>query len=215
MKTKFAPSFCILSALLNAQTTTTLLGTVTDKSGAVVPNADVTATNTGANLSRTAKTNGQGEYRIDFLPWELSSNITLESGTPFTVTTGKDNNLDGNTNDRATTVGVPALDPHRGQSVVSAEWFNPAAFIPGANGTDGTSSRNLLDAPGAKNVDLGLFRNFRIHESILLQARGEFTNAFNIVNLSTPTASLSSSLVGQIRGAAAMRQVQLGLRLTF
>ena len=51
-----------------AQTTTTLLGTVTDKSGAVVPNADVTATNTGTNLARTAKTNSQGEYRIDFLP---------------------------------------------------------------------------------------------------------------------------------------------------
>jgi Carboxypeptidase regulatory-like domain/TonB dependent receptor len=147
--------------------------------------------------------------------WELSSIVTLESGTPFTVTTGKDNNLDGNTNDRATTVGAPALDPHRGQSVVSAEWFNPAAFLSGANGADGTSSRNLLDAPGAKNVDLGVFRNFRIGERIMLQARGEFTNAFNIVNLSAPTASLSSSLVGQIRSASAMRQVQLGLRLTF
>jgi hypothetical protein len=147
--------------------------------------------------------------------WEFSGIATLESGTPFTVTTGKDTNLDGTTNDRANTIGNPFLDPHRGQAIVSAEWFNTAAFTTGANGTDGTSSRNLLDAPGAKNVDLGLFRNFKIHERAMLQARGEFTNAFNIVNLSAPTASLSSALIGQIRSASAMRGVQVGLRLTF
>jgi len=41
---------------------------VSDKSGAIVQGAGVTATNTGTNLERTAKTNAQGEYRIDFLP---------------------------------------------------------------------------------------------------------------------------------------------------
>ncbi len=44
-----------------------------------------------------------------------------------------------------------------------------------------------------------------------MQARGEFTNAFNLVNLSNPTASFNSSLFGQIRTANAMRQVQVGL----
>jgi hypothetical protein len=48
-----------------------------------------------------------------------------------------------------------------------------------------------------------------------LQARGEFTNAFNMVNLSNPTATMNSSLFGQIRGGNPMRQVQVGLRLTF
>src|ERR1700740_2601294 len=49
-------------------TTTTMLGTVTDKSGAVVVDARVTATNAGTNLQRSVKTNAQGEYRIEFLP---------------------------------------------------------------------------------------------------------------------------------------------------
>ena len=131
------------------------------------------------------------------------------------MTTGKDNNLDGNTTDRANIAGAAALDPHRGQALVSLEWFNTAAFASGANGTDGTSGRNILDAPGTKNVDLALFRNFKFHERMTFQARGEFTNAFNIVNLGAPTTTLSSSLFGQIRSASAMRQTQLGLRLTF
>ena len=85
----------------------------------------------------------------------------------------------------------------------------------GTNGTDGTAGRNILDAPGSKNIDLGLFRDFHITERMKLQARGEFTNAFNMVNLSAPTLTFSSALFGQIRNARDMRQVQLGLRLTF
>ncbi len=55
--------------VLNAQiTTTTLFGTVTDKTGAMVAGADVTATNTGTNFVRSTKANEQGEFRIEFLP---------------------------------------------------------------------------------------------------------------------------------------------------
>src|SRR5262245_15406839 len=39
-----------------------VLGTVTDSSGAAVPNATVTITNTGTNVSETTKTNGSGNY---------------------------------------------------------------------------------------------------------------------------------------------------------
>ena len=104
---------------------------------------------------------------------------------------------------------------HRGIGAVSAEWFNTAAFTKGTTGSDGTFGRDVLSGPGTKNVDMGLFRNFRIRERVGLQARGEFTNAFNMVNLGNPTGTLSSSLFGQIRTASAMRQVQIGLRLTF
>src|SRR2546421_2710785 len=43
-------------------------GTVQDKSGAVVPNATVTVTNTGTNLVRTATTDGDGFYTLTNLP---------------------------------------------------------------------------------------------------------------------------------------------------
>ena len=72
-----------------------------------------------------------------------------------------------------------------------------------------------MDRPGSRNVDAGLFRTFKVTEKLALQARGEFTNAFNLVNLGAPTGTLSSTQFGQIRSAGAMRQVQIGLRLTF
>src|SRR6266403_1845521 len=49
-------------------TTTTIVGTITDQSGATIPNAQVTATNVATNLARTAPSNAQGEYRLEFLP---------------------------------------------------------------------------------------------------------------------------------------------------
>ncbi len=45
-----------------------MVGTVTDPSGAVVANAEVTATNVGTGASATANTNSTGEYRFDNLP---------------------------------------------------------------------------------------------------------------------------------------------------
>jgi hypothetical protein len=147
--------------------------------------------------------------------WQISAIVSLQSGLPVNITTGADTNLDGNNNDRVNVVGDPYLDPHRSRALTTAAWFNTAAFAKPANGADGNLARNLIDRPGSKDVDMGLFRNFKIVERVTLQARGEFTNAFNLVSLGAPTATLSSSQFGQVRSANSMRQVQLGLRLTF
>lgn len=46
----------------------TLTGTITDTSGASVPNAKVTLTETGTNVSRTAETNESGNYTFPTIP---------------------------------------------------------------------------------------------------------------------------------------------------
>lgn len=51
-----------------AQTTATILGTVSDASGAVVPKARVVATNRETNLSRATTTDDKGEYTVPLLP---------------------------------------------------------------------------------------------------------------------------------------------------
>jgi hypothetical protein len=148
--------------------------------------------------------------------WQLSPIIRLHSGTPFTVTTGTDVNLDGVNNDRPNIIGNPSLSPHRSRAEVEAQWFNPAAFVVPSTGTEGLASRNLLDGPGYKDIDAAIFRDFKFSERYTLQFRGEFTNIFNMVSLSNPSASLSNaSTVGTIRTAQGMRQTQLGVRLTF
>src|SRR5208283_2532065 len=46
----------------------TLLGTVTDPSGAVVPNATVTVILTGQSVQHTTVTNGSGDFTVPDLP---------------------------------------------------------------------------------------------------------------------------------------------------
>jgi hypothetical protein len=50
-----------------AQETGDIVGTVTDSTGAVVPNATVTLTNTATNVSQTAQSGGDGNYLFTFL----------------------------------------------------------------------------------------------------------------------------------------------------
>ena len=90
----FAGSFHPLFA---QEVTGTILGIVTDISGAVVPGAKVTITNTDRNaVERTAKTSKEGEYSAPLLPIGHYS-VTVE--TPgFKKTTQTDIIL--NVNDR-------------------------------------------------------------------------------------------------------------------
>ena len=155
--------------------------------------------------------------------WRISPIVTLHSGEPFNISSGKDNNLDGNNTDRPDLVaGIrPTLDPHRSRPAVASEWFNTAAFVAngpglgiGPGGADGNTPRNYLDQPGYHDVDMAVFRNFKF-ERYNLQARFESTNVFNMVNLDAPTATYTSSLFGHVNAAGSAREMQLGLRLTF
>src|SRR6202012_1351357 len=97
--------------------------------------------------------------------WEISPIVTLNSGTPLTVTSGSANNLDGNsTTDRPNLVAGqnPVLSPHRGRLAEAAQWFNTAAFVQngpgipggiGPGGADGNVARNSLRAPGYRGID--------------------------------------------------------------
>ena len=58
-----------LAAVSSAQTITgTITGTVSDASGAVVPNVKITATNEGTGVQTTATANRAGIYSLPFLP---------------------------------------------------------------------------------------------------------------------------------------------------
>jgi hypothetical protein len=148
--------------------------------------------------------------------WTVSTIFIWRSGDPLTITDSRDNNLDGQTNDRASLVGDPNLSHDRPESELIEEWFNRAAFVLPAPGQDGNAGRNIIDGPGRTTLDMGLFRDFGLSRGMKLQFRLEATNAFNIVNYMDPGTNLNASgTFGRIRGARPMRQVQLGLRLSF
>jgi hypothetical protein len=71
MKRLFLSMVVILlcsSAMLAQLPTATILGTVKDSSGGIVPGADITARETQTNQTRTDKSGADGAYRFDALP---------------------------------------------------------------------------------------------------------------------------------------------------
>jgi outer membrane receptor protein involved in Fe transport len=146
--------------------------------------------------------------------WQFNGIVTLSSGLPFTVTSGRDTMLSF-INSRANLVGDPNLPTDRPRQELIAMYFNPAAFAIPSEGTLGNSVRNFMTGPGFKKADLSLFRSFDLPGDARLQFRAEAFNAFNNVNLNTPVANISSATVGRITTAGPARVMQFGLRMTF
>jgi outer membrane receptor protein involved in Fe transport len=170
--------------------------------------------------------------------WSISAIVTMRSGTPFNITSGSDDNMDGDTNDRPNIVpGKIAQVVNNGGSRVkeAKQWFDTTAYCKvgaagcspgtGPGNLDGTVSPNSLSGPGYKDVDAAIFRDFTIKERVKFQFRGEATNVFNFVNLGTPGSTLNSpSTFGVISGTPSptttpagtgMRVLQVGGRLLF
>jgi Outer membrane receptor for ferrienterochelin and colicins len=74
-----AACMCIVSTTASAQALGVITGSVTDTSGAAIPRAHVTATETGTGFARSITTDDAGHYTIPSLrPTEYS--LTIEAG---------------------------------------------------------------------------------------------------------------------------------------
>ena len=149
--------------------------------------------------------------------WELTGIMTATTGSPFTVTAGKDQSQTGLNHDRA--VQVAGVNPFAsgicGTGVSCVNFLKASAFAEPATGTFGTLGKNTFVGPGSFTWDMGLFKNVPFNERFQLQFRAEFFNVFNNVNLNNPTSSLNSSGFGTINGASSPRIGQLALKLKF
>src|SRR5215475_6507933 len=90
MRARIFLVFLLLAAVsLTAQTFRgTILGTVTDPSGAVVAGAKVTVKNTGTGLERSTQTSADGSYSLPELPIGTYSVTVTQSGFQTFVATG-------------------------------------------------------------------------------------------------------------------------------
>jgi hypothetical protein len=163
--------------------------------------------------------------------WEISPIITLQSGSPFSISGGNSADLGGNNNntgsgcksncsDRADRVpGGPLKTREGGRSKWIKGYFNTAAFRPRPDGTFGTSGRNILNGAPIFNVDAALMKNWAI-ERFQLQLRFETFNTLNHPIMSNPDTNPSDATFGQINGGRgstsnAARVGQAALKLTF
>src|SRR6201996_7966231 len=91
MKARNFLLFLLLAAAgsVSAQTFRgTILGTVTDPSGAVVAGAQVTVKNTGTGLQRSTTTSGDGSYSLPELPIGTYDVTVTQAGFQTSVTKG-------------------------------------------------------------------------------------------------------------------------------
>ena len=74
------------AARLNAQALSGINGTVTDTSGAVIPNAHVTVTNIATQVSTKATTTSAGEYRItDLVPGTYTVKVEVSGFADYVL----------------------------------------------------------------------------------------------------------------------------------
>ncbi len=164
--------------------------------------------------------------------WQINGIFSRFSGRVFSVgSSGTSLSAPGNSQ-RADLIKpqVAILGGHgTGQS-----YFDPFAFAEVTDPRFGTAGFNILRGPGAANLDLGLFREFRISERWNLQFRAEainFTNTPHFGNPGTNVSDIQLDSLGNIknlngyteikdtrslaREGVDQRVIRFGLRLSF
>jgi hypothetical protein len=147
--------------------------------------------------------------------WQANGIFVAQTGTPYTVTSGRDQALSGTGTQRPDLTGDPNLDTGRSRDELMAGYFDATKFVLPALGSYGNAGRNLLIGPGSYNLDFALFKRFAFGERWQLQYRLEMFNAVNHANLGQPRRNINAARPGQIDTTSSPRIMQMGLRMTF
>jgi hypothetical protein len=157
--------------------------------------------------------------------WQLTSTISRFSGLPFTVGTSANVNAggQGNTANQINPT-VAILGGHDQQN----PYFDGSAFANPANGTLGSTGRDILRGPGLFNINQSVSRTFSFRENkVKFQLVGEAFNLTNTVTYSNPastccwvtnatTGAVNYNGFAVITGASStQRYLQLGGYLRF
>src|SRR5262249_53464733 len=127
--------------------------------------------------------------------WQINWTFGHLSGTPFTVTAdGTSLNAPGNTQTADVVGPVHILGGNPAGSGgtcaatnLSCHYFDPAAFAPPTGARFGTGGRDIVRGPGFTNLDMSLFRNFKLTERFNFQFRVEAFGLTNTPHFNNPT----------------------------
>jgi hypothetical protein len=153
--------------------------------------------------------------------WQFNGIGSFSSGTPFTVYDSANVSLQGQApeisgfySSRPDLISNPNAGPH-----TPNQWVNPADFLrlnPNTQaGQFGNEGRNVVRGPGIADLDLSLFKNFYIGESMRVQFRAESFNVVNHPNFYLPENDIASPEFGQILQAGPPRLFQVALKFLF
>ena len=158
--------------------------------------------------------------------WSASGVLTLQSGTPLTLTSANSGTIYSTTGNAQICPGYTNADIVTPGSVQSKlnHYFNTNAVncLPPVigNGYDwGNIGHGVVLGPGISNLDMSVMRSFAVpgpSERNSLQFRAEFYNTFNTPQFSNPTTTVTSSAFGTITSTSVnSRLIQFGLKYLF
>jgi hypothetical protein len=157
--------------------------------------------------------------------WQLAGIYRYQSGAPFSVQDGTDQQLTAINHQRPNLVEPDAV--YTGLTCGGCAYLNKAAFAAQPLGTVGNLGWNSVNAPAYWDIDLALSRQFRFRERNVVELRAD---AFNITNTLQPMAPVTaqptspsapafaaynSNQFGQILSANPTRKIQFALKYTF
>lgn len=153
--------------------------------------------------------------------WQVTGVLSLESGTPFSVTASTASlNAPGNGTQLANTDGTF----HKLKGVGNSLWFDPSSFSQPSAATTGisglgNSGQNAYIGPGFFNLDGALFRKFAITERVGLELRAEAFSLTNTPQFGNPSSNISNADFGHINftngNATGNRVTELAGKITF
>jgi hypothetical protein len=159
--------------------------------------------------------NSTGLARTLINDWQINGLFGAFSGSPFTVTAdGTELNTPGNLQ-TADLVGPVTVI---GDIGAAGFYMDPSAWVQPVGVRFGTSRPNQFRGPGGWNLDLSVFRSFRLTGEHRIEARVEASNVTNTPKFGNPVSSITSGDFMRILssyGSYAERQVRLAVRYSF
>jgi hypothetical protein len=146
--------------------------------------------------------------------WQFNGIFTLNSGLPIQINNPANTSFSFGGGQRPDSTGRDA----RVDNPTIDRWFDPTAFTIARNYTFGTMGRvhPTLKTDRVENLDLSVFKNFRVTESASFQFRAEAFNLANHPVFGTPANTVGAGNFGVVTSQAnSPRQLQLALKFLF
>jgi hypothetical protein len=156
--------------------------------------------------------------------WSLNSLLTLQSGQPIPFGLANASIADGTQRpDILCSKLLTGMSLHdlAFSTDPNASYYNSNCFSSTSPGDQvpGNAPRFSANArgEGIKNIDMGFFKDFTVHEGMKLELRAEFFNLTNTVRFRTPDSLLGDTNFGRIGTHTANhpRNGQMAIRFEF
>jgi hypothetical protein len=152
--------------------------------------------------------------------WNVSPIYSLHGGFPLTIY-GNDNTTTNSFGSRADCNGGPKYIKQFIPGV-GLQWFSPEPYSNSAVLAFGTCRVGTIRGPGLNRLDIGLQKEFPVHDKMRFEFRAEFLNAFNHPTFDVPDTYCNGSPggtcdpgMGVIGGSEGERNIQFALKFYF